>query len=135
MLKPLANPSLVSESDRCKYADDSMALTAWLDENGKYIAFELIFDLTMDEHAVRRLGTKPGRYFRLDEGENRPGRHGKQTYEKEKPLLPGSRLEDFQDRSADLPYDLACYVRETLLQLLEPNSEMKVDDESRSRGD
>ena len=128
MLKPLRNNTLVRETDRRIYVDGSMALTVWLDEEGYLVAFELVFDLTLDEYAVRRLGNKPGRYLRVSEGELRPGRHGKQAYDLAILSLPRSRLEDFDARSAELSQDLRSYVRETLVQLLAPNGETKVDE-------
>ncbi len=127
MLKPLRNNTLVRETDRLCYADGSMALTVWLDEEGCLVAFELVFDLTIDEYAVRRLGDKPGRYLRVSEGEDRPGRHEKQTYDLAYPTLPRSRIDDFDARSANLPLNLRTHVRETLVQLLAPGDETKVD--------
>ena len=51
MLKPIKNNSLVTERDLEKYADDSMSLTLWLDEKSGILAFELVFDLLIDEWA------------------------------------------------------------------------------------
>jgi hypothetical protein len=134
MLKPLPNSLLVRETDRRTYADEAMSLTVWLGKEIDYIAFELVFDLTLNEFAVRRLGDKLGRYFRVNEGESRPGRHGKQFYDEVKVYLPRSRLTDFEARSANLPTNLRSYVLETLQQLLNPNRETKVDDGEQAEG-
>ena len=79
MLKPLPNNSLVAERDRCRYADGDMSLTVWFDENGEIFAFELVFDLLLDEYAVRHTRGKLGKYLNVSEGELKPGRIQKQV--------------------------------------------------------
>ena len=127
MLRPLPTGLFVKASERLRYADESMALTVWWGDERQFLAFELVFDLTLDEYAVRRLASGSPSYLRVSEGEARPGRSGKQTLvSADKPHLPRQRLEDFDARSADLPEDLRNYVRTSLLELLDPD-ETKVD--------
>lgn len=128
MLRPLPTGLFVSASERIRYADESMALTVWWGDEKQFFAFELVFDLTLDEYAVRRLASGPPRYLRVSEGEPRPGRSGKQALvSADKPFLPRRRLDDFDARAADLPEGLRNYVRHSLLELLDPG-ETKVDE-------
>ena len=122
MLRALPTGLFVSASERLRYADESMALTVWWGDQKQFLAFELVFDLTLDEYAVRRLASGSPRYLRVNEGEPRPGRSGKQTLvSAPEPFLPRRRLDDFDARAADLPEDLRNYVRASLLELLDPD--------------
>ena len=49
MLKKLKTHKLVDEQDRIKYASGSLSLTIWFDANAEIFAFEVIFDLLLNE--------------------------------------------------------------------------------------
>ena len=52
MLEKLPNHSLTSEEDRVRYTDGSISVTIWFDEDNSIFAFEVIFDLLMNEVAL-----------------------------------------------------------------------------------
>ena len=122
MLKPLSCKGLVGEEYRRRYADASSSLTLWFGEEGKILAIELIFDLLLDEFALRWVrGTKP-RYAKLDTEEVRPGRHGKQVMGTEDLAMPVSRVEDFEKRSANIPPPWRNFIRDKLQEMIGESS-------------
>ena len=118
MLKPLPNNSLVAERDRCRYADGDMSLTVWFDENGEIFAFELVFDLLLDEYAVRHTRGKLGKYLNVSEGELKPGRIQKQVLGSQNYSLPSSRVENFEARANNLPMKIREHISESLLRMV-----------------
>tara|TARA_X000001036_G_C20279098_1_gene643592 strand:- start:78 stop:464 length:387 start_codon:yes stop_codon:yes gene_type:complete len=128
MLKPLPNNSLVAERDRCRYADGDMSLTVWFDENGEIFAFELVFDLLLDEYAVRHTRGKLGKYLNVSEGEFKPGRIQKQVLGSQNHYLPSSRLKSFEDRADNLPRKIREHISESLLRMIAEGEQTKIDD-------
>ena len=128
MLNPLPNNSLVGEQDRCRYADGDMALTVWFDENGGIFAFELIFDLLLEEYAVRHTKGKLGKYLKISEGELKPGRHQKQVLGSQHYSLPSSRLEIFEAQANNLPMKIREHISESLLRMVAEGEQTEIDD-------
>lgn len=118
MLKPLPNNSLVAERDRCRYADGDMSLTVWFDENDEIFAFELVFDLLLEEYAVRHTRGKTGKYLKVSEGELKPGRSEKQTLGSQNYSLPSSRVGNFEARANNLPMKIREHISESLLRMV-----------------
>ena len=102
MLKPIKNNSLVTERDLKKYADDSMSLTLWLDEKSGILAFELVFDLLIDEWAFICHANGKRRYVRIDPSSRRNGRPQKQTILEEDFEMPYSRIMKFSQESEQI---------------------------------
>ena len=119
MLKPLPNSILVDEDMRRRFADESISLTLWFDENGTVLGIEIIFDLLCDEHAFRWLRGASIRYAKMDTGHTMPGRHLKQVIGCENMSMPRSRLVDFDERSGNLPPAWRDFVRAKLLEVIE----------------
>ena len=128
MLKSLPNNPLVAERDRCRYADGDMSLTVWFDKNGEIFAFELVFDLLLDEYAVRHTRGKQGKYLNVSEGELKPGRIQKQVLGSQNHYLPSSRLKNFEDRADNLPRKIREHVSESLLRMITEGKQTKIDD-------
>lgn len=119
MLKPLPNSILVDEDMRRRFADESISLTLWFDENGAVLGIEIIFDLLGDEHAFRWVRDASIRYAKMDTGQTMPGRHLKQVIGSENMPMPRSRLVDFEERSENLPPAWRDFVRAKLLELID----------------
>ena len=128
MLKPLPNSPLVREEDRCRFADGEMALTIWFDEDEEIFAFELVFDLLLDEFAVRYTKGQAAKYLRISEGELKPGRHVKQVLGTCKLSLPNSRLTEFNARSIHLPVKIRNLVCSELENLVNDDGKTGIDD-------
>lgn len=128
MLNPLPNNSLVGEQDRCRYADGDMALTVWFDAHGGIFAFELVFDLLLEEYAVRHTRGKTGKYLKVSEGELKPGRSEKQTLGSQNYSLPSSRVENFEARANNLPMKIREHISESLLRMVAEGEQTGIDD-------
>ena len=128
MLKPLPSHGLVDEGYRRRFADGSSSLTLWFDDEENILAIELIFDLLLDEYALRWVRGTKSRYVRVDSGHSRPGRHRKQILGAENLIMPFSRLEHFDERSANLPSTWRDFIREKLCELIDDSGQTKVDE-------
>jgi len=105
-----------------------MSLTVWFDEIGEIFAFELVFDLLLDEYAVRHTRGKLGKYLNVSEGELKPGRIQKQVLGAQNHYLPSSRLKNFEDRADNLPRKIRDHVSESLLRMIAEGEQTKIDD-------
>ena len=105
-----------------------MSLTVWFDEIGEIFAFELVFDLLLDEYAVRHTRGKLGKYLNVSEGELKPGRIQKQVLGSQNHYLPSSRLKNFEDRAGNLPRKIRDHVSESLLRMIAEGEQTKIDD-------
>jgi len=101
---------------RSWYSDDYFDLIVWKDEQEEIASFQLCYNRGMDEYALT--WKRPGSYYhqRVDDGENRPGKH------KATPVLvPDGKLrvqplaERFQQESAEFDPELARFVHAKLL--------------------
>jgi len=101
---------------RSWYSDDYFDLIVWKDEQEEIASFQLCYNRGMDEYALT--WKRPASYYhqRVDDGENRPGKH------KATPVLvPDGKLrvqplaERFQQESAELDPELARFVHAKLL--------------------
>ena len=122
MLKPLPNSILVDEEIRRRFADESISLTLWFDENGAVLGIEIVFDLLRDEYVFRWIRGASIRYAKMDAGHTMPGRHLKQVVGCENMTMPRSRLVDFDERSGNLPPAWRDFVRARLLEVIEQQS-------------
>lgn len=128
MLKPLPNHGLVDEEFRRQFADGSTSLTLWFDEEKEILAVEIIFDLLLDEYALRWVRGTKTRYVRVDTGQTKPGRHRKQVLGTENLVMPLSRLDYFNEHSVNLLPAWRDFVREKLREVIDASAETKVDE-------
>ena len=78
MLKKLANHSLIDSRDRVKYASDSMSLTIWYNNDSSIFAFEVVYDLLMNEKCFFYSRKTVARYSNIIDDESKVGRSKKQ---------------------------------------------------------
>jgi len=114
MLEKLPNHSLTSEEDRVKYTDGSISVTIWFDEDNSIFAFEVIFDLLMNEVALLYSKKAPSRFVNIDHGISKPGRTVKQSIGTERLQITPPRVNEFKRVSESLPGDH----REFILQVM-----------------
>lgn len=82
MLKEVLNVRQIpGESRRRWFSGQNMDLTVWFDNSGGIIGFELCYEKGKNEHAVRWKQGDEILNWKVDDGENRPGRY------KETPVL------------------------------------------------
>ena len=114
MLEKLPNHSLTSEEDRVRYTDGSISVTIWFDEDNSIFAFEVIFDLLMNEVALLYSKKAPSRFVNIDHGITKPGRTVKQSIGTERLQLTPTRVNEFKRVSESLPGNH----REFILQVM-----------------
>lgn len=105
MLQKLPNHCLITEQDRVKYTDGSISVTLWFDDHNAIFAFEIIFDLLLDEFAFLYAKNSPARFVKIDDGSLKPGRRGKQAIESQTTEFSNERLEEFKKVSLSIPLE------------------------------
>ena len=76
MLREIKNPRQIEgELFRRWFHDDNMDLIVWLDESKVFVGFQLTYDKPYSEHALTWMKDRGFCHNRVDDGENRPGRH------------------------------------------------------------
>ncbi|MDG0965312.1 MAG: hypothetical protein P8P49_00385 [Opitutales bacterium] len=97
-----------------KYTDGSISVTIWFDEDNSIFAFEVIFDLLMNEVALLYSKKSPLRFVNIDHGISKPGRTVKQSIGTERLQLTSARVNEFKRVSESLPDNQ----REFILQVM-----------------
>ena len=76
MLREIRNPRQIpNERPRRWYADESMDLVVWLDDDGAVGGFQLTYDNAGVECALTWAPRSGFRHDSVDDGEGRPGRY------------------------------------------------------------
>ena len=110
MLQKLPNHSLTTEEDRVRYTDGSISVTIWFDQDHSIFAFEIIFDLLMNEVALLYSKKSSPRLVNVDEDVSKPGRTLKQSIGQEKIKLTSARVKEFKRVSESLPPDQRAFI-------------------------
>ena len=110
MLQKLPNHSLTTEEDRVRYTDGSISVTIWFDEDHSIFAFEIIFDLLMNEVALLYSKKSSPRFVNVDNEVSKPGRNLKQSIGHEGIKLTSARVKEFKRASENLPPDQRAFI-------------------------
>ena len=102
MNESLQQSSFVSLDDRAQYIDGSTCLTFWYDERKNILAFEVIFNLLVDEWALLYHRNGNCRYCQVDDGEERIGRPQKQVFQGQYEF-PEERMKEFSIFDGGIP--------------------------------
>jgi len=103
MLKKLANHSLIDSRDRVKYASDSMSLTIWYNNDSSIFAFEVVYDLLMNEKCFFYSRKTVARYSNIIDDESKVGRSKKQIIANKDIKFDQGRIDEFISVSKSLP--------------------------------
>ncbi len=114
MLEKLANHLLTTDEDRVRYTDGSISVTIWFDGDNSIFAFEIIFDLLMNEVALLYTKNSPPRHVNIDNGISKPVRSIKQLIGNKTLQLTTTRVNEFKKVSETLPENH----REFILQIM-----------------
>ena len=117
MLQKLPNHCLITEQDRVRYTDGSISATLWFDDYNAIFAFEIIFDLLLDEFAFLYAKNSPARFVKIDDGSLKPGRRGKQAIESQTTEFSNERLEEFKKVSLSIPSEQREFILNIMLSL------------------
>jgi hypothetical protein len=117
MLEKLPNHSLASEEDRVKYTDGSISVTIWFNRDNSIFAFEIIFDLLMNEVAILYSKKSPPRFVNIDNGISKPGRSVKQSIGTERLQLTSTRVNEFKRVSGSLPDNHREFILQVMYEL------------------
>jgi hypothetical protein len=115
MLQKLPNHCLITEQDRVRYTDGSISATLWFDDYNAIFAFEIIFDLLLDEFAFLYAKNSPVRFVKIDDGSLKPGRRRKQAIESETTEFSNERLEEFKKVSLSIPSEQREFILNIML--------------------
>lgn len=110
MLQKLPNHSLTTDEDRVRYTDGSISVTIWFDEDHSVFAFEVIFDLLMNEVALLYSKKSSPRFVNVDDEVSKPGRNVKQSIGHEGIKLTSARVREFKRASVSLPHDQRVFI-------------------------
>ena len=117
MLQKLPNHCLITEQDRVRYTDGSISVTLWFDDHNAIFAFEIIFDLLLDEFAFLYAKNSPARFVKIDDGSLKPGRGGKQAIGSETTEFSNERLEEFKKVSLSIPSEQREFILNIMLSM------------------
>ena len=99
MLKKLKTHKLVDEQDRIKYASGSLSLTIWFDANAEIFAFEVIFDLLMNEKCFFYSRKSGVRYSEILDDNLKFGRTKKQVISNKIIEFDKTKFYEFSDEA------------------------------------
>ncbi len=103
MLVKLPEYVFVNDEDKVRYTDGSMSVTLWFDTDNSIFAFEIIFDLLMNEMALLYSKKSPPRYVNIVNSSSKIGRTTKQSIGTESFHFPANRITEFEKKSSNLP--------------------------------
>ena len=118
MLREIHNTRQIDgELPRRWFMSNDMDLVIWCDNNGSIAAFQLAYNKSRMEHALTWKSDSGYRHHRVDNGEDRSGKH------KSAPLLdPDSNFitavvaDQFKKVAAEIDNTVADFIYEKLLQ-------------------
>ena len=117
MLKEIREVRQVpGDARRRMFSSEDLDLTVWFDARDEVLGFELCYDKGKDERAMRWSRENGFLHQKVDDGENRPGRHKGTPILLPDGMFPSKRISRlFQYSSRDIDHSIAEFIFRILL--------------------
>ncbi|MBT3667047.1 MAG: hypothetical protein HN548_06165 [Opitutae bacterium] len=118
MLEKLPEHSLVTNEERVRYTDGTISVTLWFDSDTSIFAFEIIFDLLMNEMALLYSKKSTPRYVNVEDSDLKVGRSTKQSMGSLTSRFPIEKLKEFERISTTLPEQYRSFILEIMQSII-----------------